>query len=79
MKKYEIMFKNGKFEIWNSKDTEDLIYELESFERDDVNMIDELNENGECVKRIWTEEEGLFVGDFGLPCRDDDDYYEGDD
>lgn len=61
MKKYEIMFKNGKTEIWNSSDTEDLIYELESFERDDVNMIDEVNDNGESIKRIWTEEEGLFV------------------
>lgn len=61
MKKYEIMFKNGKIEIWNSSDTEDLIYELESFERDDVNMIDEVDENGESIKRIWTEEEGLFV------------------
>lgn len=62
MKRYEIMFKDGKLEIWNSKDTEDLIYELESFERDDVNMIDEVDENGKYVKRIWTEEEGLFVG-----------------
>ena len=62
MKRYEIMFKNGKIEIWNSSDTEDLIYDLESFERDDVNMIDEVDENGEYVKRIWTEEEGLFVG-----------------
>ena len=62
MKRYEIMFKNGKLEIWNSSDTEDLIYELESFERDDVNMIDEVDENGESIKRIWTEEEGLFVG-----------------
>ena len=61
MKKYEIMFKNGKIEIWNSNDTEDLIYELESFERDDVNMIDEIDENGESIRRIWTEEEGLFV------------------
>ncbi len=62
MKKYEIMFKNGKIEIWNSSDTEDLIYELESFERDDVNMIDEIDETGEFIRRIWTEEEGLFVG-----------------
>ena len=62
MKRYEIMFKNGKLEIWNSKETEDLIYELESFERDDVNMIDEIDDNGESIKRIWTEEEGLFVG-----------------
>ena len=61
MKRYEIMFKNGKIEVWNSSDTEDLIYELESFERDDVNMIDEVDDNGEYVKRIWTEEEGLFV------------------
>lgn len=61
MKRYEIMFKNGKIEIWNGSDTEDLIYELESFERDDVNMIDEIDENGESIKRIWTEEEGLFV------------------
>ena len=61
MKKYEINFKDGRNEIWNSSDTEELIYELESFERDDVNMIDEIDDNGEFVKRIWTEEEGLFV------------------
>jgi hypothetical protein len=61
MKKYEIMFKNGKIEVVDFDTMEDLIYELESFERDDVNMIDELDDNGECVKRIWTEEEGLFV------------------
>ena len=40
---------------------ENLVYELESFERDDVNMIDEIDENGESIRRIWTEEEGLFV------------------
>ena len=62
MKRYEINFKDGRNEIWNSSDTEDLIYELESFERDDVNMIDEIDENGESIRRIWTEEEGLFVG-----------------
>jgi hypothetical protein len=61
MKKYEIMFKNGKIEVVDFDTMEDLVYELESFERDDVNMIDELDDNGECVKRIWTEEEGLFV------------------
>lgn len=61
MKKYEIMFKNGKIEVVDFDTMEDLVYELESFERDDVNMIDELDDNGNCVKRIWTEEEGLFV------------------
>ena len=61
MKKYEIMFKNGKIEVVDFDTMEDLVYELESFERDDVNMIDELDNNGKCVKRIWTEEEGLFV------------------
>lgn len=61
MKKYEIMFKNGKIEVVDFDTMEDLVYELESFERDDVNMIDELDDNGECIKRIWTEEEGLFV------------------
>lgn len=61
MKKYEISYKNGKIEVVDFNTMEDLVYELESFERDDVNMIDELDDNGECVKRIWTEEEGLFV------------------
>jgi hypothetical protein len=61
MKKYEIMFKNGKIEVVDFDTMEDLIYELESFERDDVNMIDEVDDNGEFIKRLWTEEEGLFV------------------
>ena len=55
MKRYEIMFKNGKLEIMNSSDTEDLIYELESFERDDVNMIDEIDENGETTDETLAE------------------------
>lgn len=62
MKQFEILFNNGKTEIWNGTDTENLIYELESFERDDVSQIHELEEDGSLGKTIWTEEEGLFVG-----------------
>ena len=61
MKKYEILYTNGKVEIVDHDTMENLVYELESFERDDVNMIDEIDENGESIRRIWTEEEGLFV------------------
>ena len=42
---------------------ENLVYELESFERDDVRRIQEGDEKNtdEVGKTIWTEEEGLFV------------------
>lgn len=60
-KRYEVMFMDGHNEIMNQEEVEDLIYELESFEREDVNMIDEVDENGEFVRSVWTEEEGLFV------------------
>jgi hypothetical protein len=34
------------------------------FERDDVNMIHELEKDGSLGRTIWTEEEGLFVRNF---------------
>lgn len=63
MKQYEILYFDGHTEIVDSKTMEDLVYELESFERDDVNQIHEYDENNpdEVGETIWTEEEGLFV------------------
>ena len=63
MKKYEILYTNGKVEIVDQETMENLVYELESFERDDVSQIHEYDENNtdEVGKTIWTEEEGLFV------------------
>ena len=61
--KYEILYTNGKVEIVDHNTMEDLVYELESFERDDVSQIHEYDENNpdNLGKTIWTEEEGLFV------------------
>lgn len=64
MKQYEILYTDSHTEVVNQETMEDLIYELESFERDDVSQIHELNEDGSLGETIWTEEEGLFVGDF---------------
>lgn len=63
-KKYEISYfsSTGKPDEVVDRDTmEDIVYELESFERDDVNIIHELEPDGSLGKTIWTEEEGLFV------------------
>lgn len=63
-KKYEISYfsSTGKpDEVVDRETMEDIVYELESFERDDVNMIHELEPDGSLGKTIWTEEEGLFV------------------
>ena len=63
MKKYEILYTNGKVEIVDRNTMEDLVYELEAFERDDVSQIHEYDEKNpdKVGKTIWTEEEGLFV------------------
>ena len=44
MKKYEILYTNGKVEIVDQKTMKNLVYELESFERDDVSQIHEYDE-----------------------------------
>ena len=63
MKKYEILYTNGKVEIVDRETMKNLVYELESFERDDVSQIHEYDEKNldEVDKTIWTEEGGLFV------------------
>jgi hypothetical protein len=61
--KYEILFNDRHTEIVDHETMENLVYELESFERDDVSQIHEYDESkpDEVGKTIWTEEEGLFV------------------
>lgn len=63
MKKYEILYTDGKVEIVDHDTMENLVYDLESFERDDVSQIHVYNEKNpsKVGKTIWTEEEGLFV------------------
>ena len=63
MKKYEILYTNGNVEIVDHDTMENLVYDLESFERDDVSQIHVYNEKNpsKVGKTIWTEEEGLFV------------------
>jgi hypothetical protein len=64
VKQYEILFFDKHTEIMNYEDTSNLVDELEMFERDDVNMIHELEKDGSLGRTIWTEEEGLFVRNF---------------
>lgn len=81
MKRYEILYTNRKTDIVDEVTVEQIIDELEMFERDDVCQIHLIKDDGN-FETIWTEEEGLFVSDFGYSTRDDyddDDEYEYDD
>ena len=74
MKQYEILYSDGHSELVDNETMEELIYELESFERADVSQVHELEEDGSLGETIWTEEEGLF-GSYGeLSVSDDEDF-----
>ena len=77
MKQYEVLYTNRKVEIVDFDTVDKMIDELEMFERFDVSQIHELQEDGEIGETIWTEEEGLFVRDFGFDDEDEEEeYYE---
>ena len=64
MKKYEVLYTNSKVEVVDFDTVDQLIDELEMFDRWDVSQIHELADNGKIGKTIWTEEEGLFLRDY---------------
>ena len=70
MEKYEVLFNDKHIEIVDFETVDQIINELEMFERDDVSQIHLLKDDGD-FETIWTEEEGLFVRDFGFDTRDD--------
>ena len=70
MKQYEVIYTDRHSEIVDHETVDQIIDELEMFERDDVSQIHLLKDDGD-FETIWTEEEGLFVGDFGYDTRDD--------
>jgi hypothetical protein len=74
--KYEILFTDRHTEIVDHDTVDQMINELEMFERFDVSQIHLLKDDGD-FDTIWTEEEGLFVDGFGFPTRDDEDEDEG--
>lgn len=78
-RKFEVLFFDGHCEITDFDTVYDLVDELECCERDDINQIHELNENGTLGDVIWTEEEGLFSREFDLPCNQDKGYYDDED
>ena len=59
--KYEILYFGGKSEIVDQKTMEEIVEDLEMFERFDVCQIHRIYKSGKLGKTIWTEEEGLFV------------------
>lgn len=61
---FEILYNDKHTEIMNYDETSKLVDELESFERDDVDMIHRIYKSGKLGRTIWTEEEGLLVSDF---------------
>jgi hypothetical protein len=70
--KYEVIFTDRHTEILDHDTVDQMINELEMFERFDVSQIHLLKDDGD-FDTIWTEEEGLFVDGFGFPTRDDED------
>ena len=72
MKKYEVLFTDKHTEIVDHDTVDQIITELELFERTDVSQIHLLKDDGD-FETIWTEEEGLFVKDFGFDGEDDED------
>lgn len=65
MKQYELLFFDGHTEIVDETEIDQIIDELELFERDDINQVHLLKDDGD-FETIWTEEEGLFVRDYWL-------------
>jgi hypothetical protein len=59
--KYEILYFDRHTEIVDRETMEQLVDELEMFERTDVSQIHRIYNNGKLGKTIWTEEEGLRV------------------
>lgn len=62
MKKYEVIFTDRHTEVVDEETVDQMIDELEMFERYDVSQIHLLKDDGD-FDTIWTEEEGLFVRD----------------
>lgn len=58
--KYEILYFDRHTEIVDKETMEQIVDELEMFERFDVSQIHLLKDDGD-FDTIWTEEEGLFV------------------
>lgn len=73
-KRYEVLFNDRHVEIVDHETVDEMITELELFERTDVSQIHLLKDDGD-FDTIWTEEEGLFVRDFGFD-DEEDEYYE---
>ena len=82
MEQYEVLYKDKHTEIVDEDTVNDLISELELFERIDVSQIHLLNPDNTLGDTIWTEEEGLFPSDFFTKYYGDyddyDDYFEDD-
>lgn len=63
MKQYELLFNDRHIEIVDETEIDQIIDDLELFERDDISQIHLLKDD-EDFDTIWTEEEGLFVRDY---------------
>ena len=59
--KYEILYFDRHVEIVDKETMEQMVDELEMFERTDVCQIHRIYKSGKLGKTIWTEEEGLLV------------------
>lgn len=59
--KYEILYFGGKTDIVDRKTMEEIVDQLEMFERWDVSQIHRIYKSGKLGKTIWTEEEGIIL------------------
>lgn len=61
MKKFEVWFKDGRIEVVEGEDKiQDMILSLENFDREDVDYIYELDDEGEHKKEVWNDWEGII-------------------
>ena len=61
MKKFEVWFKDGRTEVVEGEDKiQDMILSLENFDREDVDYIYELDDEGEHKKEVWNDWEGII-------------------
>ena len=63
MKQYELLFNDRHTEIVDETEIDQIIDDLELFERDDISQIHLLKDDVD-FDTIWTEEEGLLVRDY---------------
>ena len=60
---YEILFHDGHTDIVNREEAEQIAYDANDCERNDISQIHFIKKDGTLGRTVWTDEEG-FIGRF---------------